>query len=139
MALRNLSSYAERLESDDLRQHFLKLTLKSGEQLPDPFILPDDDWSDDIANLPDISWRDVTDYLIDSPSIYTKERMKAYKSLEAYDFFICGHVQDCFYHEISPNNDFCFIKTEVRFIFILGPHLLQSLVVTGVLTVVVRI
>ena len=96
----------------------LKLTLKSGEQLPDPFILPDDDWSDDIANLPDISWRDVTDYLIDSPSIYTKERMKAYKSLEAYDFFICGHVQDCLYHEISPSNDFCFIKTEVRFIFI---------------------
>ena len=97
-----------------MKQYFQKLTLKSGEQLPDPFTLPDEDWSDDVSNLPEISWRDVTDYLIDSPSTYTKERMKAYKSLEAYDYFVCGHVQDCFHHGISPNKDFCFIKTEVR-------------------------
>lgn len=140
MALQNLSPYAEKLESDDLKQYFLKLTLKSGERLPDPFTLPDKDWSDEMTNLPEISWRDVTDYLIDSPSIYTKERMKAYKSLQAYDFFICGHVQDCFYHEISSNNDFCFIKTEVRFNLTFGPILLCGLFMwsTDLLVVAVR-
>ena len=48
--------------------------------------------------------------------VYTKEALKAYKSLEAYDYFVCGHVQDCFYHEINTNDKFCFIKSEVRII-----------------------
>ena len=39
-----------------------------------------------------ISWKDVTTYLIDTPSKFTNESLKAYKSLEAYDYFVCGHV-----------------------------------------------
>ncbi len=105
--------YANALESEDRDLYFTKLRLKNGEQLPDLYSLSDG-WSDDISMLPDVSWRDVTEYLIDSPSLFTKEAMKAYKSLEAYDYFMCGHVQDCVYHNILEDSQFCFIKSQVR-------------------------
>ena len=106
------SDYINKLKGSDREAYTTKLLLKTGEQLPDPFSL-NDGWLNDITMLPELSWRDVTEYLIDTPSRFTKEAMKAYKSLEAYDYFMCGHVQDCFYHKISPTSDFCFIKSEV--------------------------
>ena len=35
--------------------------------------IEENDWSDDIILLPSISWRDVTTYLIDTPSKFTNE------------------------------------------------------------------
>ena len=89
-----------------------KLKLVTGEQLPDPYTLKEK-WTNDVSNLPEFTWKDVTEYLLDTPSAYTKESMKAYKSLEAYDHFVCGHMQNCYYHEISPESKFYFIKTQV--------------------------
>jgi len=43
----------------------------------DPYSISES-WTDDVN-----SWPEVT-YLIDSPGMYTKEAMKAYKSLEAW-------------------------------------------------------
>eukprot|EP00112_Aurelia_sp_Birch-Aquarium-sp1_P020389 Seg5241.2 transcript_id=Seg5241.2/GoldUCD/mRNA.D3Y31 product="hypothetical protein" protein_id=Seg5241.2/GoldUCD/D3Y31 len=103
------SEYVERLEPEERKQYLSKLTLKSGEQLPDPFAL-ECGWNDDISNLPDLSWREVTEYLLDTPSVYTKESIK---SLEVYNYFTCGHVQDCFHHNISKESEFCCIKSEV--------------------------
>jgi hypothetical protein len=37
-------------------------------------------------SYPDLTFGDIYLYLIDTPSIYTKESMKAYKSLEAYRY-----------------------------------------------------
>ena len=83
--------------------------------LPDPYSLCD--WSNDIGKLPEISWRDVTEYLIDTPSVYTKEALKAYKSLEAYDYFVCGHVQDCFYpRNKHQRQSSALLMSEVRII-----------------------
>ena len=73
----------------------------------------ENDWSDDITLLPNISWKDVTTYLIDTPSKFTNESLKAYKSLEAYDYFVCGHVQKCFTNNANDSNTFCYIKGKV--------------------------
>eukprot|EP00795_Rhopilema_esculentum_P015969 gene15969-7301_t len=105
------SNYYESLDATEKANYRAKLTLSSGEAIPDRYILQSE-WSNDIANLPELSWRDVTEYLIDSPSNFSKESMKAYKSLEAYDYFVCKHVQDCFYHKISDASEFCFVKSE---------------------------
>ena len=36
--------------------------------------------------------------------------MKAYKSLEAYDYFVCGHVQKCYYHPIKKTFHFALLN-----------------------------
>lgn len=106
-----MSNCFNNLNDDDRKAYLKKLTLENNERLPDPYEI--ETWVEDINKFPIITWRDVTEYLIDSPSIYTKETMKAYKSLEAYDYFVCGHVQDCFFHDIGNGNQFCFIKAKV--------------------------
>ena len=40
--------------------------------------------------------------------------MKTNKSLEAFDYFVCERVQQCFYHDIHSACKSCFIKSKVR-------------------------
>ena len=104
------SEYSVNLSEKDLTRCREKFKLTTGEQLADPYTLKEK-WTNDISNPPEITWRDVTEYLLDTLSSYMKESIKAYKSLEAYDYFFCAHLQNCYYHEISPESKFCFIKT----------------------------
>ena len=97
------SVYLTSLTPEGRNHYKSKLWLETGEQLRDPFAMSSS-WSNNITLLPDLSWRDVTEYLIDTPSKFTKEALKAYKSLEAYDYFICNHVHDCYYHEVSKDS-----------------------------------
>ena len=50
------------LSEEDKKDYLLKLTLSTGEQLPDPFILHSN-WSDDVSLLPDITYLDIYHYL----------------------------------------------------------------------------
>ncbi|CAC5403623.1 unnamed protein product [Mytilus coruscus] len=62
------------------------------KSLPDPYVLTEK-WSTDPNTWPDLTFGDIYLYLIDTPSIFTKESMKAYKSLEAYKLGeVCSHV-----------------------------------------------
>ena len=76
-----MSEYSKSLETNDVQCYIKKLTLKTGECLSDPYTLVAEDWEENINQFSDITWRDVTEYLIETPSLYTKESMKAYKSL----------------------------------------------------------
>ena len=107
-----MSEYLKSLEPNDTQCYIKKLTLTTGECLPDPYTLVAEEWEE--FKFPDITWRDVTEYLIETISLYTKQSMKAYKSLEVFDYFLCGHVQQCFYHDIYSACKFCFIKSKVR-------------------------
>ena len=53
-------------------------------------------------------------YLISTASAYTHENLKAYKSLEAFNFVVCNHVQDVFYHSVSKKSEFRCLKTKVK-------------------------
>ena len=109
-----MPKYYESLDKENKDQYDKKLTLADGQKLPDPLSLTE--WGNDVTLLPDVNWPDIYNYLINSPSEYTYESMKAYKSLTAYEYFICGHVQDVFYNEIDKKNNFCFIKSKVNFL-----------------------
>ena len=105
------SEYYLNLESEDKKRYKEKLTLSNGELSTDPSVL-DVGWKGEVPRLPDLCFADIFNYLINTPSDYTKENLKAYKSLEAYNFFVCGHVHDVLY-PVTSDSQFCFIKTKV--------------------------
>ena len=106
------SSYFESLTNTDKADYKRKLTLSTGELLSDPFTMKN--WKSDESLLTDISWPDIYNYLIEYPSVISKGSLKAYKSLEGYNFVISGQVQEVYYQDSSPTNqEFCFIKSEV--------------------------
>jgi hypothetical protein len=78
------SACVDNLPRDAKSRYQQKLQYNNGTMtLPDPYNLRDN-WSDSPATLPDLTFGDIFVYLIDTPSMFTKETMKAYKSLDAY-------------------------------------------------------
>lgn len=57
----------------------------------DPYLLPG---SPDRSIWPLVEYPDIYNYLINSPSPHTKESLKAYKSSEAWSYFVAGFVSD---------------------------------------------
>ena len=100
------SEYFNELGKEDEIRYKEKLTLSDETTTTDPYGLSNN-WKNNVLLLPDISWADIYNYLINMPSPYTHENLKAYKSLEAFNFFVCNHVQDMFYHSISKESKFC--------------------------------
>ena len=60
----------------------------------DPYSAPDSHFSVKIGNFPLICYPDIVNYLVFSPSPFSTDDMKAYKSLEAYNQVIEGWVRD---------------------------------------------
>lgn len=61
----------------------------------DPFTLRAGmDTSSDVDIFPDISYGDIVNYLVFSANYLTLEKMKAFKSTEAHNYFTSGWVKD---------------------------------------------
>ena len=99
-------------EEKDREQYIKKLTLQNEKLLPDPFNIEEKNWSNEVTLLPDIAYPDIWNYLVETPSEFTKDKLRCYKSLEAYNFFVSGHVQDVSIHAIK-NTSFFYVKTSV--------------------------
>ena len=67
------------------------------EELPDPYDIPDGMWLDDTTKWPSLEVGDLYMYLIESKGSYTEKKLRAYKSLEAYDYFYNGDVRTVYY------------------------------------------
>ena len=107
------SDYFKSLPETEKTSYKAKLTLSDGFALPDPFAI--EEWSDNASEILEVTYPDICSYLIDTPSEFTKEKMKYYKLLEAYNFFICGHVQGIYSHEFIRNKEFTAVKSKVGF------------------------
>ena len=53
--------------------------------------------------MPDASWGDMYRYLTGE---YTHNNLKAYKSLEVFNFFVYNYVQDIYNNEIAKKSEF---------------------------------
>ncbi|XP_069108751.1 uncharacterized protein [Argopecten irradians] len=109
----DLSTYASSLPPDAKQRYISKLSYHSGTQkLPDPY-LSSGKWDPSPSTWPDLTFGDIYFYLVDTPSIYTYDSMRAFKSLEAYKYVVSGHVQEIFSHHVSDDCPFIALKTKV--------------------------
>ncbi|XP_074614405.1 uncharacterized protein LOC141874140 [Acropora palmata] len=69
----------------------------------DPYNVSNFLFSDSMELWPEIEFPDIANYLIFSTSSYTKEQLKAYKSLDAYNYFVAGWVRCIFVGKATDN------------------------------------
>ena len=65
------SEYYLNLEKEDQKWYKQKLNLSNREHLPHPNVL-DVGWKEEVHYLPDLCFVDIFNYLINTPSNYTK-------------------------------------------------------------------
>ena len=104
------SSYFESLDYGSQKRYVEKLKMREIE-IPDPYSIADDLWVDNPAKWPNVEFGDIYIYLIDTKGMFTKQSLKAYKSLEAY-YFYNGYVQIVYHYTVSQG--ICVLKTRVR-------------------------
>ena len=69
-----------------------KLALLGGIQ--DPYLqqTPTSNSLVEWQHWPEVEYPDIYHYLVAIPGAYTQDQLKAYKSLDAYNFFVNGYV-----------------------------------------------
>ena len=109
------SKYEIECDSVARERYERKLKLFNGGFLvPNPYGIKESEWSLDMTKWPPIEYGDLYNHFINTPGIYTKEALKAFKSLEGYDYFVSGHVQEVFLYEISPDSPVALLKGRVK-------------------------
>ena len=71
----------------------------------------DTDYADNPRSWPNVAYGDIYSYFVDTTSTYTKEAMKAYKSLDAYNYFVSGWVREVL---IKTVENTCVMKAKVN-------------------------
>ena len=87
--------YFDTLDSDHQEIYNSKLNAAGLQQCP--YKLHADSWINDPLKWPSVEYGDIYTYLIDNPKLFSHEKMKNYKSLEAHAYFKDGWVQTIFH------------------------------------------
>ena len=69
-----------------------KLTI-SGVTLPDPYSIDQGLWTEDVTSWLTLEFGHLCSYLVDSNGLFTQVSLRAYKSLEGYNYFFNGYVR----------------------------------------------
>ena len=97
------------LSAESKRRYTEKLDL-IGKDVNDPYFVCTKEVVKKDEDLPLVEYPDVYNYLINAPSPYTKQQLKAYKSLEGYNFLVSGWVGEmrCLRATADGKRFFCF-------------------------------
>ena len=74
----SFSSYFNELQKEDKGKYKRKLTLTNGQLLPDLYGIVVY-MKSDVKLMPDVSWGDMYNHLVNSPNEYTFDNVKAWK------------------------------------------------------------
>ena len=106
---RKFSEYYYGLDEDAKKRYLMKLNSVS-EETDDPYTFLSQPLTVS-STLPDIQYPDIYNYLIETPSVYTKDDLKAYKSLDAYKYLLAGSVGEVSVHYVHEK---IIIRAKVR-------------------------
>ena len=67
-------------------QRKIEILSQGGETICDPYKVPQENLIDDITLWPEVEFSQIYTYLVETPGQFTKEQLKAYKSLEAFNY-----------------------------------------------------
>ena len=79
--------------------------------MDDPYTFSSGLWID---VMPNIEYPDIYNFLINTPSPYTKEELKAYKSLEGYKYLVAGWIGDISVHSVGEDQGKMIVTANVR-------------------------
>lgn len=83
--------YYSTLNGPDKERYRRKLLALHGdsEESPnlDPYNISKESWTDDPTLWPPLEYPSIYAYLVDTPGEFTREKLKAFKSLEAYNYY----------------------------------------------------
>ena len=86
--------------------------------IEDPYFTLDTRCSSDQGiewqNWPNVLYPDIYNYFIETPSEYTKQELKAYKSLDGYKYFVDGWVSDILVLPLSSRPNVCLTSCKVK-------------------------
>lgn len=86
------SDFFKQLDEAGKHRYKVKLNLIGAKE--DPYLIQRGDWSGNKDLLPDVEFPDIYIYLINSPSPFTKNELRAYKATETWAYFTAGFVSD---------------------------------------------
>ena len=89
-----MSDHYRQLDSSARKRYKQKMSMLGLSQ--DPYLFTPG--SADKTSLPSVEYPEIFNYLINLPSPYTKESLKAYKSSEAWSYFVAGFVSEIEWH-----------------------------------------
>ena len=93
-------SYVESLTKEVCDSYITKLKKLIISKCP----FEDKEFVDEPITWPVVEYGDIYSYFVCTTSHYTNENMKAYKSLEAYNYFASGWVRDIFVKKLSTDS-----------------------------------
>ena len=95
--------YRDRLEPITKARYMEKIKQINGK---DPYEMSKDEWKLDFQDWPDVTYPDIVNYLVYQQSAYTLAELKAFKSLESYNYFTSGWVLEMGHSKINDRSVF---------------------------------
>ena len=89
----SLRGYRDSLSAENRAIYDAKLQLTANI---DPYSVSGNFFAQLMVKWPEIEFPDIVNYLLFSTSKFTKEQVKAYKSLQAYQYFVAGWVRSIY-------------------------------------------
>lgn len=108
---RTFSQYYQELDEAAKKRYIVKLN-RISKKIDDPYTSSAHLMTP--QSVPDIQYLDIYKYLIDTPSAYTKDDLKAYKSLDAYKYQLAGWVGEVSVHGVEDCSDKVIMCAKVR-------------------------
>lgn len=118
-SLMEMSDYCKRLDPA-CRERYLAIVGKYvGKDL---YLMKMSEFSQDRQHLPKIEAVDITSYLVLQTSYYTREEMKAHKSLDSYNFYHNGWISKMGVKRLNNNNVLLFARVSLFSLLFMVVH-----------------